>query len=287
MKSLRSFLPAAAIAIAGGIWFLRASDEGGTLQREANARRQAVAESPGTSSRPAAASDEETALARKVLELRMGLQRAEEAASADEKRIAEVRAKLPAMKEDEAIVSYGRITDMGAEAGQALRHVVGPLKGQKLGVKESDALASSLMKIVVWAPEIAGFEETPAEIASFESSMLRELLAFDETKTRQAETILRKHFDALKAAGLTAAHASAPQWRERRSEVLTQLLWQLRPLLPPEFNDSGLASVINIGAGLETKAESQRADEGIQARPAVQMNLPTWPRLPWLPPARN
>jgi hypothetical protein len=283
MKSLRYLLPAAAIAIAGGIYFLQASHEGDELRRDVQLRRQSANPRSAASGNAngAAKGDETAAFARKLSELRDELQREEQAASEAEQRIAETRAKLPVLKEDEAIVTFGRIDDMGTEAGQALRHVMGPLKGQKTG--NGDEMASSFMKLIVWGPEIAGFEETPAEIASFESNMLREIFAFDEAKTRRAEAILRKHFETIKTAGLTAAHAAEPQWRERRSAVITQLLWDLRPLMPPNFADPGLASLVNIGAGMESSAKDQATPENGKPSSSVQMKLVSWPRLPWLP----
>ena len=99
----------------------------------------------------------------------------------------------------------------------------------------SDVVVKAFMKFVTWAPEISAFEDTPAEIASLQSTALRETFALTDTQTQQAEAIIKAHFATMKTAGLTySSHGVREwrEWRERRSTSLTQLLWKLRPLLP-------------------------------------------------------
>ena len=88
------------------------------------------------------------------------------------------------------------------------------------------------MKFFTWAPEISAFEDTPAGIASLQSTALRETFALTDTQTQQAEAIIKAHFATMKTAGLTYSSHGVREWRERRSTSLTQLLWKLRPLLP-------------------------------------------------------
>jgi hypothetical protein len=286
MKTLRSFLPAVVVIAAGGIWYLQASHTGKRLQLELQSRRAPDARKSSESSASSnGADDERSSLTRELAQVGAELQREAEAAATAEKHAAELRGKIPAAKPDEAIVSYGRIADMGAETGQAMRQVIGTHKKQKLDGEAGEALGNAFMKIMAWMPEIAGLEESPAEIASFQAAMLRQVFEFDEAKTRQAEETFRRHFAAMKANGLTAAHASAPQWRERRSEALTQLLWQLRPLLPPDFQENSLAQLVNIGAGFETNGKTEVSPKTGQGTSSITMTLPAWPRLPWAPPA--
>jgi hypothetical protein len=85
----------------------------------------------------------------------------------------------------------------------------------------------------------------------------------------------------MKTAGLTASSQEAPDWRERRSESLTQLLWKLRPLIPANSKlTANLPQIVNIGAGIETKTIAPGPDS---PEPQLIQNFPNWPAVPWLP----
>jgi hypothetical protein len=180
-------------------------------------------------------------------------------------------------------VSFGRITDMGREMAEAIRTTNTLMRGQTAD-RSPEELQASFMKFVTWMPQIAAFEEDPAEIAGFQTALLRELFKLDDARAAQMEGIIKQHFTALKAAGLTAANSAQPTWRERRSTALTPLLWQLRPFMPQDFESPALLSqIVNAGAGLETKSQTHLSQEPGKSSHSVTMSLPSWPRLPWLP----
>jgi hypothetical protein len=140
------------------------------------------------------------------------------------------------------------------------------------------------MKLMAWMPEIAGFEERPAEIACFQAAVLADIFRLQPARTREVEAIIKTHFAAVQAQGLTAASSAQPNWRERRTAALTPLLWQLRPYIPANFSSPGvLTQIVNVGAGFETKSETHLSSEPGKSSHTVSMSLPTWPRLPWLP----
>jgi hypothetical protein len=60
-------------------------------------------------------------------------------------------------------------------------------------------------------------------------------------------------------------------------------MWKLRPLLPA---DSGaiqsLPFILNLGTGLERHIDLNVDEEG-ESHGSVNMSLPKWPHVPWLP----
>jgi hypothetical protein len=286
MKSLRLYLPAGILALAACLWFSHQASQAASLRGELESLRATASQRMGNGSRLATqpqGSDESDALARQIASLREELKHEAATVEATEKALAGVRAKLPPIAADETVVSFGRIADMGEEAGQAIRGISELFTGGNQG-RSREEVQASFMKLIAWMPEIAGFEEQPAEIACFQAAVFRQVFELDETRTRQVEAILKTHFAALKAGGLTAAKSAEPAWRERRSAVLTPLLWQLRPFIPPDFKSPGIVSqIVNAGAGMETKTETHLSPEPGKSSTSVMMSLPSWPRLPWLP----
>jgi hypothetical protein len=291
MKPTHFFLPTLLIVAVAALWFSRQASEAASLRkeleslREANARPAAEA---GNANLPTGSADDGARLGQQIAELREALAREESETRAAEKSLAEIQRKIPPVGEGEMVVSLGRITDMGKEAAQAIRGV--STLFERTGESETDKeqVQASFMKLVAWMPEIAGFEERPAEMACFQAAVFRELFKLDEPRARQLEATIETHFDAVQAAGLTAASSAQPNWRERRTAMLTPLLWQLRPFMPQDFKSPGIVTqIVNIGAGLETKTETHLSDEPGKSRHSVSMSLPSWPRLPWLPEKTN
>lgn len=287
MKPFHVYIPALLTVAAATFWFSKQTSEAVSLRNELESIR-AASKGDGakadTSNPHAQNSDEATRLSRQIAELREALVREESEAKAVEKSLAEIQQKIPPVAEGETIVSLGRITDMGKEAALAIRGVstLFERKGEFEGDKEQ--VQASFMKLVTWMPEIAGFEERPAEIACFQAAILRDVFGLDDSRARQVEGIIKTHFDAVNAAGLTPANSAQPNWKERRSAILTPLLWQLRPYIPQDFKSPSVVSqIVNVGAGFETKSETHLSNETGKSRHSVSMLLPSWPRLPWLP----
>jgi hypothetical protein len=286
MKPLRISLPALLIIAIATLWFSLQAKEAASLRNELQTLRAAHPQKliPSTATEQPVSSEETVQLEREVAETRLALAREEAAVKMTEKTFAEIREKLPPVDDGETVVSFGRIADMGAETAQAIRGIT-DLVGQRDGtLAEKERIQASFMKLVAWMPEIAGFEEQPEEIASFQTAVFRDLFDLDETRSRQMESIIKQHFATLHAAGLHAANSAQPNWKERRAAALLPLLWQLRPFIPTDFKSPGvITQIVNIGAGMETKTQTHLSNEPGKSSHSVSMSLASWPRVPWLP----
>jgi hypothetical protein len=200
-------------------------------------------------------------------------------------RQAELRSKLPAMDSDDFVVSFGRIRDMATELGelvQLYQRIMGR-KGQKLSPEENERLMASGVKMMSWLPEIAGFEDTPAEISCLQTGMIAKAFGLDSAATSRVEEITRDHFAQMKTTGATAASRERPGWREQRTAAISQLMWKLRPILPPNSQlISSLPTMLNLGAGMEEQVDVKIDAKG-ESHGTISMSLPTWPAVPWLP----
>ena len=145
----------------------------------------------------------------------------------------------------------------------------------------NDSIVKGFMKLATWVPEVSAFEDTPTEIATLQSTALRETFGLSEAQTQQAEEIIRAHFAAMKNGGLTYSNHDAPDWHERRSASLTELLWKLRPLIPVTSKQTpNLTQIVNLGAGLELQTLPPASGT---SEPQMIQSLPNWPAVPWLP----
>ena len=287
MIPFRLIAIAIVILAASGLWYARQAGEATVMRAELDSLKAASAARDSMIGRPDTepeAPGDPGHRARQVAELRAVLAQEEKGLKAAEKSLAEVRRKVPPIDEGEMVVSFGRITDMGAEAAQAVRGISLFLQQREETDAPKEQVQASFMKLVAWMPEIAGFEEQPAEMARFQAAVFRDLFSLDETRSAEMERIIASHFTALKASRLTAADSAQAAWRERRTAALTPLLWQLRPYMPQNFNSPEvLTQIVNVGAGLETKTETQLSPEPGKPTHIVSISLPQWPRLPWLP----
>ena len=283
MNRLVFGLPAIGLMIVAALWLANIRRGGSALREAIATQRAALSPSappdPGTI---AAAEANAAAIAHGNEESRAELSRIEGETAAARQEIAALQAKMPAAAGDEQLESYGRLADMGREIGEFLRLSSGGKPPGEDGDGPRD-MTELMMKLVTWAPEVSGFEETPAEIAAFQAAMLRETYALSETQARQAEAIIQAHYAMMKTAGLTYASRETDGWRERRSASLTQLLWQLRPFVPANPKQAALlGSIVNVGSGLETRTETKLSPEPGKSQINVSMHLPTWPSVPWL-----
>lgn len=290
MKRYALYLPAIVITLVAALWLRHVNAEKTALQA-AIAKQRAAHTSPSPPGRHAAhAADAEARnLAASNAGMLAKLSRLENATASAQKETAVLENRLPPSLKSEITQSFGRITDMGTEFGQFLRllsadfdEMQREMKRRKLsGESLGEALSKAFSKFASWTPEISAFEEVPAEIASLQSAALRETFDLSDSQTQQAEAIIKAHFTAMKTAGLTHASHDAPDWRERRSASLTELLWQLRPLIPIHSTQiPTLSQIVNIGAGIETQTIAPATGS---TEPQLRMGFPDWPVAPWLP----
>lgn len=287
MKRYSLYLPVLALIVLAALWLRHASGENATLQAALATKRSRNAPPP-VDRAAVRARNNTTAPEETNEDLHDELRRIEEATDAIQKENATLRLKLPPTLDAEVTESYGRISDMGAEFGQYFRlrapgfdEVQKEMKRRGIKFNElSDTIVKAFAKFTTWAPEIGAMEDTPAEIGRLQAAALREVFSLDAPQTKQAAAIIEEHFATMKTAGLTYSSREAPDWRVRRSESLTELLWKLRPLLPtnPKLAAS-LTQIVNLGAGIETKTIAPVP--GTSAPQLIQ-TFPSWPSVPWL-----
>jgi hypothetical protein len=278
------------------VWWLRHSRSESTALRAAIAAQRAeLVPPPPPDVRAAEVSENEAAALRKNNDaLHAELRNIEAATVSTQKETAALQKTIPPSLDAEITESFGRITDMGAEFGQYARLVSGGFEEMQKELKRrglneesdlSEIVVKAFMKFATWAPEISTMEETPAEIASLQSVALRETFSLSDAQTKHAEAIIRAHFATMKTAGLTHSGHDTPGWRERRSASLTQLLWQLRPLIPANSKlTSSLTQIVNLGAGIETRTVAPAPG---MSQPQLVQDFPRWPAVPWLPAMRS
>jgi hypothetical protein len=289
MKKYTLYLSVLALIVLAALWLRHTSGENAALQAAIATQRAGNAPPPDDRAAMVALNK-----ARSLMEnnaaLQAELRRIEEATRQIESDTAALQLKLPPSLDAEVTESYGRISDMGAEFGQYFRLISGNFDEmeqelRRRGLNEESDLSESVVrafgKFTTWAPEIGAMEDTPAEIGSLQAAALRAIFSLDVSLTQQAEAIIETHFATMKAAGLTYSSQEVSDWRERRSESLTQLLWKLRPLIPANSKlTPNLTQIVNLGAGIETKTI---APEPGTTEPQMVQSFPNWPAVPWLP----
>jgi hypothetical protein len=284
MKRYTLYLPLLALIVLAALWLRHAGVEHAALQsaiatqREVNASQRYDRTAVIARKNPKGLRDNNA-------DLQADLRRIEEATDAIQKETDALQLKLPPSLDTEVTESYGRISDMGAEFGQYFRLISLDIDEMQKELNEETDLSERVMKafakFTTWAPEIGAMEDTPAEIGSLQAAALRATFSLDDSQTNQAKAIIESHFATMKAAGLTASHQGSSDWRERRSESLTQLLWKLRPLIPANSKlTANLPQIVNIGAGIETRTIPPGPDS---LDPLLIQNFPNWPAVPWLP----
>jgi hypothetical protein len=253
MKRYTLYLPLLGLIVLTALWLHHAFGEHTALQAAIAKQRAGIA--APQDDRAAVVARSKTRAQENTASLLAELHRIEEATRRTESETAALQLKLPPSLDTEVTESYGRISDMGAEFGQYFRLVSLDFDEMQRDINEESDLSASVVKafakFTTWAPEIGAMEDTPAEIGSLQAAALRATFSLDDSQTNQAKAIIESHFTEMKAAGLTATHQDSPDWRERRSESLTQLLWKLRPLIPANSKlTANLPQIVNIGAGI-------------------------------------
>ncbi|HYF34059.1 MAG TPA: hypothetical protein VD994_02125 [Prosthecobacter sp.] len=214
----------------------------------------------------------------------------EGAALAELKREAEdLAARMPSAAGDEIIVSFGKVEDMGSETGVAVRGLLKQFTGQE-DPDELENSALEWMRVQGRVPEIQSFEETPAEIARFQSRALQEALGLPAATEAAMQPLIQEAFAEMAAQGLTARHKPSTEpeaWIKKRSRALRQLMLKLRPYVPESEGPAArqaLTTVLNLGAGFETKYETYPRTDSSDTSPhlsGVVMTGVHWPKVPW------
>lgn len=293
MKRISYFLPAIAIALGAGVWLVHEHDETLALRAALASRRAELATPQAAADMTAAnaAEAEARALSEAVAKRKDELEAATKAKKELEAEAAKLVAKLPPDLDSSYTDSFGKITDMGREIGDMFKVLMDLNTRGKDAFKEGDPVledfTKTYMKVFSWASEISSFEEDPSEIAAFQASSLRSVLGLNSAQTKQVEALVKNHFTTMKTAGLTYASHDIPGWRERREASLTQLMWQLRPLVPANMaQPSILSQIVNAGGGATLPVGAPPdASTGGKDDLNLPTPLPEWPRVPWLPPS--
>jgi len=286
MKPSHLLISTALLLGVGGIWLIRLRAHGAALfielEQHRTASRQAI---EAQRAKVEAEAAEHMALLKHLAEVNSQLATEQKTAAEVTAQKAELESKLPPVAEDDIVISFGRIRDMAAEVGEiaCLGKQIMSREKKEATPEENQKIMASIVKIMAWMPEIAGFEDTPAEISCFQAGTIAKAFDLNPATAAVVDQIIRDHFTQMKAMGMTAASQDRPSWRDQRSASITQLMWKLRPLLPA---DSGaiqsLPFILNLGAGLERNI-NMTVDEKGESHGSVSMTLPNWPRIPWLP----
>ncbi len=290
MKKYLLYSPALVLLIFTAVWLRHGSAKSAALQSAIVSQRAALTPPPQTDDRAAvAAENEASVLMARNAAVNAELRRIEEATGNTLKEIAAMQKGIPPSLDTEITESFGRITDMGTEFGQYVRLIAPDFdevheEMKRRGIKFNElsgTMVKAFLKFASRGPEISAFEDTPVEIAALQSSALRETFGLNDTQTKQAEAIINAHFATMKASGLTYSSHDAPGWRERRSASLTQLLWNLRPLLPANSKRMPkLTQIVNVGAGVENRTVAPAPGT---SEPQKSQGFANWPAVPWLP----
>ena len=286
-RHLAKGIPVILIAAVASWYWIQLRIEHGALVQARRAAVKSVAFLQGgspdskiaaTKTGPGASSKTSQQLAALLLEI----QTQENAIAQITREADDLTARLPDTSPDELLASFGRIEDMGRNAGSALRGLIRMLAGHSASGPENEANVIQLMRVKGQLPEIRNFENNPDEIARFQSSTLRQALDLSETTEAAMRPLIRNAFIEMAQQNLTASHrplgpAEEEQWVVRRGQALQRLMHQLRPHLPDSNAPStreALMFALNVGAGFDEKTTVAPG----AATLAVGV---TWPQVPW------
>jgi hypothetical protein len=301
MKPSYLLIPAALLLISGSVWLISLRVEGTGLSRElkqqsSNLRQATQAQVAKTE----AESVEYAALTQRLAEVQEQLAIEQKTAADVAAQKAELQSRMPKVDDGEMVVSFGRIRDMASEMGEAVR-IFQQMENRKEKNFVPEDQRATAVKMMSWMPEIAGFEDTPAEISSLQAGMIAKTFDLDPETTARVQQIISDHFAQMKAMGVTASSKDRPGWRDQRSASLTQLMWKLRPILPANSDAiRSLPLMLNMGTGMEkqvnvkvdekiepTPGQTEAIDELVDERTEIKLSLPMWPPVPWLPKEQN
>jgi hypothetical protein len=286
MKPSHLLISVALLLGIGGIWLIRLRAQGAALSIELEQQRTASQQAiEARRAKVEAEAAEHTALLKHLAEVNSQLATEQQTTAEVTAQKANLESKLPPVAKDDIVVSFGRIRDMAAEVGEIARLGKQVMSREKKEAtpEENQKLMASIVKIMAWMPEIAGFEDTPTEISCLQAGTIAKAFDLNSATAARVDQIIRDHFTQMNAMGITAASQDRPSWRDQRSASITQLMWKLRPLLPADSSAiRSLPFILNLGAGLERHI-NMTVDEKGESHGSVSMTLPNWPRVPWLP----
>ncbi len=181
------------------------------------------------------------------LEKRLGAEsRARERAEED---VAALRASAAPLQ-GKVVVSLGTVEDIGKRTGltlPALREMRALLTRDRstLSVEEKRRLLDLQRQhadVLGMLPEIAGFQDRPAEYGSFFRNMVQQAAGLTDPQASEVETYMSQRATTLNQLGLNSSSKPADptaqdQWEERRDEFNVQSATGLRALLPPGAAD--------------------------------------------------
>ena len=145
------------------------------------------------------------------------------------------------------VVSFGKVEDIGKQAGYIL-----PLLAEMRSLSSSDPsrltadqrshlldLQRRYADLLGVLPEIAGFQNVPAEYGKFFSNMARQAAGLDAWQTAQVDNFMRARANEMIQAGLNDAKkpadpAQMDAWESRRDQFNEQTIAGLREVLTPE-----------------------------------------------------
>lgn len=155
----------------------------------------------------------------------------------------------PAVREAgevEVVVSHGTVEEIGRQAGFILPSL-GEMKALAANPSLTPEEKSRLLDlqrryadVLGVLPEIAGFQNNPAEYGSFFRSMVRQSAGLGDAQAAQVESYMRQRAQEMIAAQLNEANmpaAGQQAWEDRRDVFNEQTVSGLRQLLTPPVAD--------------------------------------------------
>jgi hypothetical protein len=205
-----------------------------------------VSSPPVTETFPAADTPSEPARVRDLEDRLAEESRARKKAEAD----AEMLRTRAASLEGKVVVSLGTVADIGKRAGSilpALRELRALTARDRTTLSDDEKrrlldLQRQHADVLGMLPEIAGFQDNPAEYGSFFRSMVQEATGLTDAQASQVESYMRQRATSMGQLGLnTAKEPTDPtlekQWEERRDQFNEQTATGLQALLPPGAAD--------------------------------------------------
>ena len=195
---------------------------------------------------PAADKPSDTARVRDLEDRLKEESRARQKAEAD----AEMLRTRVAPLEGKVVVLLGTVGDIGKRAGSILP-VLRELR--TLATRDRTTLSADEKRrlldlqrqhadVLGMLPEIAGFQDNPAEYGSFFRSMVQEAASLTDAQANQVESYMRQRATNMGQLGLnTAKEPTNPtleeQWEDRRDQFNEKTATGLQALLPPGAAD--------------------------------------------------
>lgn len=244
-----------------------------------------LGEKPASRAAPPPPARDEAEASARLAELReqLALETAKRAAM--EAKAGDLAAMLPT-KEDELVVSFGRIEQMGQKSAKLIGLFVGEsgkkmMTGKHLSPEEQQQMMDALQKHLVQIPELQRMEDDAREISRYHASALKEIYGLDAAASKQAAAFLEAEFARMKSEGITFSQrteADKAAWETRRDAAMKDVALRMQPMLPANHPSLDLLpGVLNLGEGMRTTVKMNGDGHG-----SVNMALPLFPAIPSL-----